>query len=91
MLPTELINDDKISLKAKWLYLYIHSKWSSYNFSITKITDDNESRDWKDSIASAFNELLHYWWIHKNSEKERWERLWHYYMLASIKYEFATV
>ncbi|TDA63579.1 helix-turn-helix domain-containing protein [Sulfuricurvum sp. IAE1] len=53
--PNHIINDEKISLKAKGLYLYLVSKPDNWAFSIERIS--KESKDGEDSVKSAIKEL----------------------------------
>lgn len=51
----DIINDDRLSLKAKGLYLYLVSKPDNWNFSARLIATQNN--DQKASINSALHEL----------------------------------
>lgn len=53
--PNHIINDEKISLKAKGLYLYLISKPDNWAFSADRIA--KESKDGEDSVKSALKEL----------------------------------
>lgn len=51
----DIINDDRLSLKAKGLYLYLVSKPDNWNFSARLIATQN--KDSRDSIISGLHEL----------------------------------
>jgi len=53
--PNCLLNDEKISLKAKGLFVYIQSKPEGWNFSAEKISI--HQKDGVDSVISALQEL----------------------------------
>lgn len=54
-IPNHIINDDRLSLKAKGLFLYLCSKPDGWNFSADRIK--SETKDGEDSILSALKEL----------------------------------
>lgn len=54
-IPNHIINDDRLSFKAKGLFLYLCSKPDGWYFSADRIK--NETKDGKDSILSTLKEL----------------------------------
>ena len=62
--PNHIINDDRISLKAKGLYLYLISKPDNWSFSVDRIA--KESRDGEDSVKSAIRELESFGYLHRS-------------------------
>ena len=50
-----VLNDDRLSLKAKGLYAYLYSKPEGWQFESSRIAMD--SKDSRDSVRSALNEL----------------------------------
>ena len=53
--PNSLLNDEKVSLKAKGLFVYIQSKPEGWNFSADKIT--LSQKDGINGVISAIREL----------------------------------
>ena len=61
--PNVIINDSKVSLKAKGLYLYMISKPDNWQFSLKGMqTQLKESRN---SILSTINELIKLGYLEK--------------------------
>lgn len=54
-IPNYIINDARLSLKAKGLFLYLISKPDGWNFSADRIK--NDCKDGEDSILSGLSEL----------------------------------
>lgn len=59
--PNKLLNDPRISLKAKGLYGYIQSKPEDWDFSVSGIAA--QTLDKRDSVASGIKELEDYGWL----------------------------
>lgn len=53
--PNQILNNEKLSWKAKGLYGYIQSKPEDWDFAVSRISRD--SKDWKDSTAGWLIEL----------------------------------
>ena len=53
--PNHIINDDRISLKAKGVYLFLISKPENWSFSVERIAKQN--KDGEDSVKTALKEL----------------------------------
>ena len=60
-IPNALLNDSRISFKAKGLYAYMYSKPDNWNFTIKSIASQN--KDGIDSVSSALKELKQYGWV----------------------------
>ncbi len=72
--PNSLIDDERISLKAKGLYISIQNKPDDWNFSAIWLA--GKSKDGKASIQSALQELEKFGWlerIKKRDEKWQWD------------------
>lgn len=54
-ISNEVLNDDRLSLKAKGLYCYMYSKPDSWNFTAKLIATQN--RDSRDAVLSGMKEL----------------------------------
>jgi hypothetical protein len=54
-IPNHIINDKRLSFKAKGLFLYLISKPDGWNFSADRIK--NDSKDGEDSVLSGLSEL----------------------------------
>lgn len=64
-----LINDDRLSLKAKGLFLYLNSKPDDWTFSIDRIA--RQQKDSAESVATGINELIKFGYLsreQKNNE-----------------------
>jgi len=55
MVPNSLLNDDKISLKAKGLFSFMQSKPDGWNFSVDKISF--QCKESKSAISEGLKEL----------------------------------
>jgi len=60
-ISNELLNDPRISFKAKGLYAYMYSKPDGWNFTIKSIAKQN--KDGVDAVASALKELKEFGWV----------------------------
>lgn len=67
--PIDLLNKKEISLKAKGLYAFIQSKPDGWNFSVEKIA--TQTKDGKESIKSAINELEEIGYLLRKSKKDK--------------------
>lgn len=56
--PNEILNDPRLSFKAKGLYGYIQSKPDGWEFSADKIL--TQTKDGRDGINAGLNELEKY-------------------------------
>ena len=63
MVPNDLLNDKRISLKAKGLFGYMHSKPNNWSFSAKKIA--TQCKENVDSIGSGLNELEMYGYLRR--------------------------
>ena len=73
--PNSLLNDEKVSLKAKGLFVYIQSKPEGWKFSAEKITLSN--LDGRDSVISALKELEENGYLtrfKRHGEHGKWEQ-----------------
>lgn len=63
VVPTSLLNDNDISLKAKGLFAYIQSKPENWNFSAERIS--LQTKDGLDSVRSAIKELEYFGYLQR--------------------------
>lgn len=63
MVPNSIVGDSKLSLKAKWMYLYLRSKPEWRDFSSVRMKMENS--DWRCSILSSLRELETFWLIER--------------------------
>jgi len=56
-----LLNDEKLSFKAKGMYCYMYSKPNDWNFTASSIA--KQMKDGRDSVLGALNELKESGWI----------------------------
>jgi len=61
--PNQIINDERVSLKAKGLYLYFVSKPDNWQFSLNGMT--SQLKESKDTIISIINELCKFGYMDK--------------------------
>ena len=54
-IPNEIIFNENLSAKAKWILIYLISKPKNWDFSVHRIKYD--FKDWVDSIISWINEI----------------------------------
>lgn len=67
-IPNELINDESISVQARFLFIYLNSKpddWQFYNKQICKVMKCS-----RDSLAKYMNQLKEAKWINVNQINE---------------------
>jgi len=64
--PNEIINDERVSLKAKGLYLYMVSKPDNWEFSMSGIASQN--KDGREAVSNIIKELIKFGYLieHKN-------------------------
>ncbi len=77
VIPNELLNNNEITMKAKWLYWYLQSKPDDRDFSADRIK--NDTKEWIDSIYQWLKELEKFWYLNREKTKDhnwRWE--WEY-------------
>lgn len=71
--PNDLLNDPKVSWKAKWLFWYLQSKPEERDFSIDRIKKD--ASDGRDATRNGILELEQAWYLHRRKYKnEKWQR-----------------
>ena len=61
-----VLNDERLSFKAKWVYAYLFSKPDDWLFSADRIK--NDSTDWRDSVQSALKELENFWYLQRKKQ-----------------------
>lgn len=66
----DLLNDKRLSAKAKWLYCYLYSKPDKRDFACDRIANDFD--DWVKSIQAGMLELENCWWI-KREKQHNWK------------------
>lgn len=72
IIPNDLLNDPKISLKAKGLFGYLQSKPDDWDFSADRIKNDTKEN--RDAILSWLKELEQFWYLQRNRYKtEKWQ------------------
>lgn len=80
--PNHLLNDSRITFKAKWLYTYIQSKPDDWSFSSKRII--KETKDWLDAVQSWLRELEEFWYLKRIKEKDdKWQWEWVYILHES--------
>ena len=67
-IPNALINDGKISAKAKALYCYLRSKPDSWVFYVEDVK--NHFKEGRDAVRGAFKELERLGWLERRQLKE---------------------
>lgn len=73
--PNKLLNNEKISLKAKGLFVYIQSKPEGWSFSAEKIALSN--LDGREGVMSALKELEEHGYLtrfKRHGERGKWEQ-----------------
>jgi hypothetical protein len=84
VVPNDVLNNPKLSLKAKGLFAYIQSKPDDWNFSKDRIK--NDSTDGRDGIMSGLQELEAQGYLERKkfkNEKGQWEHEYVLYEIAS--------
>jgi len=72
VIPNHVLNDSKLSFKAKWLYGYIQSKPDDWDFSWDKIA--SFSSDWRSAVYSWLKELEEIWLLERIKQKnDKWQ------------------
>ena len=66
--PNKLLNDEKLSLKAKGMFVFLQSKPNDWKFSVKRIGGQN--KDGKSSIGVALKELEKYGVLCRKSTKD---------------------
>lgn len=66
--PNKLLNDEKISAKAKGLFTFLQSKPDGWKFSTRRIT--SQQKEGKDAISSGLNELEKAGYLRRKSTKD---------------------
>jgi len=69
VIPNELLNNPKISLKAKGLFAYLQSKPDEWRFSKEKIAF--QTKDGKDGVKSALQELEKWGYLRRIPSKNK--------------------
>ena len=72
--PNRLLNDPKISWKAKWLYWYLQSKPEDWDFAVLRISKD--TKDGEKATISGIKELEKAWYLQRRkfqNEKGHWD------------------
>lgn len=72
-IPNSILNNEELSLKAKWLFWYIQSKPDDWDFSAERIAKG--SKDWLDSVTAWLKELEINWFLERIKYKNE---LWHW-------------
>lgn len=68
MIPNALINDDKISDRGRFLFIYIASKPSEWTFHNTQLT--NALKYSADTLRKYIKELVYFGWVFKEQQKK---------------------
>lgn len=71
-IPNKLVNDTKLSWKAKGVYCYLASKPDGWQFYENEIT--NNASDGKDSTRTAIQELIDNGWLVRSDTYKRNEK-----------------
>jgi len=72
-IPNSILNNEELSLKAKWLFWYIQSKPDDWDFSAERIAQNH--KDWIDSVMAWLKELEINWFLERIKYKNE---LWHW-------------
>lgn len=72
-IPNSILNNEELSLKAKWLFWYIQSKPDDWDFSAERIA--KWSKDWLDSVTAWLKELETNWFLERIKYKNE---LWYW-------------
>lgn len=75
--PNQVLNDPKMSRKAKWIYWYIQSKPDDWDFAVARIT--NDAKDGEKSTIAWVHELEKAWYLARKkyqTEKGFWDVEW---------------
>lgn len=71
--PNHLLNDPKITFKAKWLFWYLQSKPDDWDFSADRIKNDTKEN--RDAILSWLKELEKFWYLKRERYRDdKWQR-----------------
>lgn len=74
IIPNQLLNDPKISWKAKWLFGYLQSKPDDWDFAVDRIT--NDAKDGRDGTNNGLKELENAGYLIRSkfkNEKGQWD------------------
>lgn len=85
--PNKLLNNEKISLKAKGLFVYIQSKPEGWSFSAEKIA--LSQRDGLDSVKSAIKELEEHGYLirqKRHTDLGKWEQTYNLCIPTMVDY-----
>ena len=85
--PNKLLNDEKISLKAKGLFVYIQSKPEGWSFSAERIA--LSQRDGLDSVKSAIKELEEHGYLirqKRHTDLGKWEQTYNLCIPTMVDY-----
>ena len=75
--PNDILNNDKLSWKAKWLFWYLQSKPENWDFAVERIQID--SKDWREATNNGIKELEDLWYLVRNKyQNSRWQWEWEY-------------
>lgn len=74
MVPTELLNNKDLTLKAKWLFAFIQSKPDDWNFSAKRISQ--QTKDWIDGVNAWLQELEKAWYLRRDKYQEKGTGYW---------------
>ena len=67
----DLLNNPKISFKAKWLFIYLKENYNNWDLSIEKIKVN--TKESKDAIRSWLKELEEQWYLKRNKyQDDKW-------------------
>jgi len=81
VIDNQIINDDRISFKAKGIFLYLWSKVDIEDWDFNIINISNVSTDGKDSVRSGINELEKYAYIERISARKGGQFNGHDYLI----------
>jgi len=81
--PNFVLNSNKLSFKAKWIFGYIQSKPPWWKFSVQRMK--SQSKDWPDWIRSWIIELEEQWLLtRRKSKDEHGNFTWVDYILTPV-------
>lgn len=81
-IPNILLNNNKISLKAKWLFWYLQSKPDNWDFAWVRIA--NDCLESKNTVFKILQELEEFWYLERiKYKKENWKFDTDYYLYSA--------
>jgi len=83
VIPTKILNDPDLSLRAKGLWVFIQSKPDGWKFSAERIA--LQTKEWKKGVTNGLQELEKLWLLERQKIKDKKWRWWILYILKDTK------